>query len=201
MSLFRILDTQGGTIRVDGVDISTLPRREVRRRIVGVPQQPFLLKGSVRLNIDPTGGHSDAAIRAALRDAQVLDLVERNGPTGGLDADVDDLNLSVGQKQLFCLARAMIRPGKVVVLDEATSSIDARTEETVQKLIRRKFAGHTVVAVAHRLDTIMDFDKVVVMDSGRIVEVGAPWELRETEGSWFERLWKEGESTEETDEK
>jgi len=191
MSLFRILDTQSGAIRVDGVDLSTLPRREVRARIIGVPQQPFLLKGSVRLNVDPLSRVSDAAIRSALRDAQVLDLVDR--AEGGLDGDVDGLNLSAGQKQLFCLARAMVRPGKVVVLDEATSSIDARTEETVQRLIRRKFAGHTVVAVAHRLDTIMDFDRVVVMDSGRVVEVGCPWELREMEGSWFGRLWRESE--------
>jgi ATP-binding cassette subfamily C (CFTR/MRP) protein 1 len=91
----------------------------------------------------------------------------------------------------------MVRPGKVVVLDEATSSIDARTEETVQRLIRRKFAGHTVVAVAHRLDTIMDFDRVVVMDSGRVVEIGRPWELREMEGSWFGRLWRDDERKEE----
>lgn len=116
-----------------------------------MPQQPFLFKGSVRLNVDRRGGCADAVIRAALRDAQVLELVERNA--AGLDADVEELSLSGGQKQLLCLARALVRPGRVVVLDEATGSIDARTEETVQRVIRR-FAGQTVVAVAHRLDTI-----------------------------------------------
>lgn len=196
MTLFRILNTSNGRITVDGVDISTLPRQEVRRRIVGVPQHPFLLKGSVRLNINPYADSSisDETIRAALRNVQVLDLVDKNG---GLDADVDDLNLSVGQKQLFCLARAMVRPGRVVVLDEATSSLDAKTEETIQRLIRRKFAGHTVLAVAHRLETIMDFDRVVVMDRGKVVEVGHPWELKDAEDSWFGRLWRENEREEE----
>ncbi|KAB5511355.1 P-loop containing nucleoside triphosphate hydrolase protein [Coniochaeta sp. 2T2.1] len=194
MSLFRIVDTKGGSIRVDGVDISTMPRKEVRRHLVGVPQHAFLLKGSVRLNIDPSGGASDEAIRSALTCVQMMDFVDRNG---GLDGDVDNLNLSSGQKQLFCLARAMVRPGRVVVLDEVTSSVDARTEDTVQKLIRRKFAAHTVIAVTHRLDTIMDFDRVVVMDKGRVVEVGKPWELKVMDQSWFGRLWKESEREEE----
>ncbi|KAK4238509.1 hypothetical protein C8A03DRAFT_43740 [Achaetomium macrosporum] len=186
MSLFRLVDLQGGCIRVDGIDISTLPRQEVRRRIVAVPQHPFLLKGSVRLNADPLGGASDEDIAAALQCVQVKDLVDRHG---GLDADVEALNLSSGQKQLFCLARAMLRPGCILVLDEATSSIDAKTEEVMQRLIRRRFAGHTIIAVAHRIETIMDFDKVAVLDAGRLVEFDSPYALLEKPGSAFARLY------------
>ncbi|KAL2132691.1 hypothetical protein VTI74DRAFT_3471 [Chaetomium olivicolor] len=186
MTLFRLVDMQSGSIRVDGVDIATLPRQEVRSKIVAVPQHPFLLKGSVRLNADPMGQASDEDIVAALKCVQVMEAVGKNG---GLDADVDDMNLSVGQKQLFCLARAMLRPSTILILDEATSSIDAKTEETMQRLIRRKFANHTIIAVAHRIETIMDFDKVAVLDAGRLVEFDNPYNLLDVPGSAFGKLY------------
>ncbi|KAK0706203.1 P-loop containing nucleoside triphosphate hydrolase protein [Lasiosphaeria miniovina] len=185
-SLFRLLELRGGRIRVDGVDLATLPRQEVRRRIVAVPQHPFLLKGSVRLNADPAGAAADDAIVAALRSVQLLDTVER---AGGLGVDIEGVNLSSGQRQLFCLARAMLRSSTILVLDEATSSIDAKTEETMQRLIRKRFASHTVIAVAHRLDTIMDFDKVAVLDGGRLVEFDSPYALLDQPGSAFARLY------------
>ncbi|KAK4208910.1 hypothetical protein QBC37DRAFT_60766 [Rhypophila decipiens] len=191
MSLFRILDLQEGSISIDGIDIASLPRQEIRSRLVGVPQHPFLLKGSVRLNADPLGTtesdpYRDSEIRHALQAVQLLDIVDRHG---GLDADVDELNLSSGQRQLFCLARAMLRRGNILVLDEATSSIDGKTEETIQRLIRRKFSNHTIIAVAHRLETIMDFDKVAVMERGKIIEFDSPYALLETPKSAFSKLY------------
>lgn len=187
MALFGLVDLQGGSILVDGVDLATVPRHQVRSRISGVPQQPFLLKGSVRLNADPMGAAaSDEAILHALECAQLSRLVHDQG---GLDADIDTLNLSSGQRQLLGLARALLRPSSILILDEATSSIDARTEEVVQRVIRRKFPGHTIIAVAHRLDTIMDFDKVAVLDAGRLVEFDSPYSLLEMPGSAFSRLY------------
>ncbi|KAK4133595.1 P-loop containing nucleoside triphosphate hydrolase protein [Trichocladium antarcticum] len=186
MSLFRLMDSQGGSIRVDGVDIATLQRQQVRSRIVAVPQHPFLLKGSVRVNADPMGGVSDADITAALQCVQLWEIVNKNG---GLDADIDSVNLSAGQKQLFCFARAMLRPSTILVLDEATSSIDAKTEETMQRLIRKKFIHHTIIAVVHKIDTIMDFDKVLVLDAGRLVEFDNPYTLLDLPGSAFAKLY------------
>ncbi|KAK5651320.1 hypothetical protein OQA88_12616 [Cercophora sp. LCS_1] len=186
MTLFRLVDLQSGSIFIDGIDIATVPRQEVRRRISGVPQQPFLLKGPVRLNADPMGVASDEAILHALDCVQLSRLINDNG---GLDADIDDLNLSSGQRQLLGLARALLRPSSILILDEATSSIDARTEDAVQRVIRKKFPGHTIIAVAHRLDTIMDFDKVAVLDAGSLVEFDSPYALLEVPGSAFSRLY------------
>ncbi|KAK4224363.1 hypothetical protein QBC38DRAFT_18446 [Podospora fimiseda] len=200
MSLFMMVDSfPSGSIKVDGIDLSTLPRQEVRKRIVGVPQHPFLLKGSVRLNADPLGvAKGDESIIAALSHVQVMDIVGRHPK--GLDADIDELNLSVGQRQLFCLARAMLRPGTILVLDEATSSIDGKTEEVIQRLIRKKFADKTIIAVAHRLDTIMDFDKVAVLDGGKLVEFDSPYSLLEVPGSAFGKLYKQMVESEEDEE-
>ena len=117
--LFRMIDIHGGRITVDGVDISTIPREEVRTRLVGVPQDAFLIDGSsVRLNADPAEGLADAAIEDALKVVELWDIVAEKG---GLGTPIEDLHLSHGQRQLFCIARAMLRPSPIIVLDEATS--------------------------------------------------------------------------------
>ncbi|KAJ5490192.1 ABC transporter integral membrane type 1 [Penicillium expansum] len=196
MSIFRMMELTSGIITVDGVDISRLPRREIRSRINGVSQDSLLFKGSVRLNADPTGNHTDRDILAALKSVQLLPAIQEKG---NLDTDVDEIHLSHGQKQLFCLARALLRPGNILILDEATSNIDTKTDEIMQRVIREKFCNHTIIAVAHKLDTILDFDRIVVLDAGRIVENGEPYALLTEPKSHFSKLYASAMATEESD--
>ncbi|KAG4256700.1 hypothetical protein FPRO03_03710 [Fusarium proliferatum] len=189
--LFRMVDLHHGKILVDGLDISTLPREEVRTRLVGVPQDAFLIEGSsVRLNADPAQGLSDAAIEDAMRAVELWDIVAEKG---GLDAPIEALHLSHGQKQLFCIARAILRPSPIVVLDEATSSVDSHVDELVQRVIRERFENRTVIAIVHKLQSALeDFDMVAVLDKGELLEFGPPRRLLEQgrENSAFAALYE-----------
>ncbi|KAE9378324.1 putative multidrug resistance protein [Stipitochalara longipes BDJ] len=170
--LLRILDMESGTITIDGVNLQVLPREIIRSRLVTIPQDPFILSGSVRLNADPTSSTSDELIIAALTKVGLWSILSERG---GLDAEMTANPLSQGEQQIFCLARAMLKTqGRILVLDEATSNVDAETDQLMQRLIREEFKGYTIITVAHRLDTILDSDRIVVLEAGRVVEVGAP---------------------------
>ncbi|QPC67918.1 hypothetical protein HYE67_010149 [Fusarium culmorum] len=189
--LFRMIDLHGGRITVDGLDISTIPREEIRTRLVGVPQDAFLIDGSsVRLNADPAGGLTDATIEDALRAVELWDIVTDNG---GLDTSIEELHLSHGQRQLFCIGRAILRPSPIVVLDEATSSVDSRVDELVQRLVRERFSNRTVISIVHKLQSALDdFDMVVVLDAGKLQEIGHPQELlaKGPEASMFASMYQ-----------
>jgi ATP-binding cassette subfamily C (CFTR/MRP) protein 1 len=169
-----MLELTSGTMLVDGLDLSTLPRHIIRSRLNAIPQDPYFIVGSIRLNLDPYESSDDSQLIAALKKVQLWDVIVSNG---GLDADLDVDDLSHGQRQLFCLARAILRKSKIVVLDEVTSSMDRKTDELMQRIIREQFKDCTIVAVAHRLDTILDFDRIAVLDSGRLAECDSPMNL------------------------
>lgn len=192
-SLLRMTHIQSGSIVIDGIDISNLTPEQVRLRFNTLPQQPFLLHGTIRENIDPLDEHEfDAIVEAldlvGLRDLLLTDL----GLEGGLDAPMPINVLSHGQSQLLCLARALVRRDRsdVLILDEATASVDAGTEALMQQLIADKFRGKTIIAVAHRLNTIIDYDRIAVLDDGVLVEWDRPSTLLQQD-SYFRRLYKD----------
>lgn len=174
-SLFRMLElTSDSSITVDGIDITTVPRQVVRERLNAIPQESFFITGNARRNADPYGLHTDAAIITAISKVHLWDLVKQKG---GLDVELDAEFFSHGQRQLFCLARAILRKSKLVILDEATSSVDRKSDELMQEVIRKEFSDCTIIAVAHRLDTIMDFDRIALLGGGELIEFDTPQAL------------------------
>ncbi|XP_047105893.1 ATP-binding cassette sub-family C member 4-like isoform X1 [Schistocerca piceifrons] len=171
-ALFRLTPVEGAVV-IDGIDSSTIGLHDLRRRISIIPQEPVLFSASMRFNLDPFQEFDDAKLWDALEEVELKQAV------GSLDAQVTEGggNLSVGQRQLVCLARAILRNNKVLVLDEATANVDTETDTLIQKTIRRKFKECTVLTIAHRLNTIMDSDRVLVMDAGQVAEYGTPHEL------------------------
>jgi ATP-binding cassette subfamily C (CFTR/MRP) protein 1 len=174
LSLCRLIELDSGTIVIDGVDLRTVPREVIRTRMIAIPQDPFVLSDSVRVNAEPTGNASDDAIISALEKVQLWESIRIRG---GLDAQMKSQPLSQGQLQLFCLARAMLRKSRILLLDEATSNVDSETDTLMQLIIRKEFAQHTIITVAHRLNTISDSDMVAVLHEGKLVEFGPPGEL------------------------
>lgn len=150
---------------------------DLRSKIAIIPQEPVLFSGSMRYNLDPFDEYSDEKLWSALEEVKLKDAV-RDLP-GGLQGRITEsgANFSVGQRQLICLARAIIRENKVLVLDEATANVDPQTDALIQTTIRTRFAKCTILTIAHRLHTIMDCDKVMVMDAGQLVEFASPYEL------------------------
>ncbi|XP_012135510.2 ATP-binding cassette sub-family C member 4 isoform X5 [Megachile rotundata] len=170
--LFRLFD-EGleGQIIIDEKDIKTLGLHELRSKISIIPQQPFLFSESLRYNLDPFNSYDDVRLWESLRQVELNDcFLDQEVMQGGS-------NLSTGQKQLICLARAILKNNRILVLDEATANIDSHTDALIQKTIRTKFVNCTVITIAHRLHTIIDCDRIVVMDDGRIAEFGHAYEL------------------------
>lgn len=170
-TLLRLLDLDTGNIIIDGYDTRFVPRNLIRTRLTAIPQDPFTMDSSIRANIDHSQQISDTEIIAVLEKVDLWSVIETRG---GLDAAAISQPLSQGQQQLFCLARAMLRRSSILILDEATSSVDVETEKKIRKVVDAEFQGRTVITVAHRIETIIDCDAVAVLDGGRLVEFGSP---------------------------
>ncbi|RVE50914.1 hypothetical protein evm_004481 [Chilo suppressalis] len=175
-ALFR-LNRITGRILVDGVSAEETGLRTWRSHLCALPQRPALFAASLRDNLDPAGEYSDARVHRALEQVELREMVSKL--PAGLNSKVGDGggNLSSGQRQLVCLARAALAGARLLVLDEATANVDAATDKQIQMTIRNKFADATVLTIAHRLNTVMDYDRVIVMDKGCVVESGHPYEL------------------------
>ncbi|KAH7578351.1 hypothetical protein JRO89_XS01G0371600 [Xanthoceras sorbifolium] len=176
---FRLVEPSGGRIIVDGFDISVLGLHDVRSRFGIIPQEPVLFEGTVRSNIDPIGQYSDDEIWKSLERCQLKDVVAaKPDKLDSLVVDQGD-NWSVGQKQLLCLGRVMLKRSRLLFMDEATASVDSQTDAVIQKIIREDFAACTIISIAHRIPTVMDCDKVLVIDAGWGKEFDRPSRLLE----------------------
>ncbi|KAM6551936.1 hypothetical protein CsatB_001744 [Cannabis sativa] len=187
-ALFRIVELERGRILIDDCDIGKLGLTDLRKVLGIIPQSPVLFSGTVRFNLDPFNEHNDADLWEALERAHLKDAIRRN--SFGLDAEVSEAgeNFSVGQRQLLSLARALLRRSKILVLDEATAAVDVRTDALIQKTIREEFKSCTMLIIAHRLNTIIDCDRIILLDAGRVLEYDSPEELLSRENSAFSKM-------------
>jgi ABC-type multidrug transport system fused ATPase/permease subunit len=182
LALFRMVELAAGTIRIAGHDVSTLNMADLRKEITIIPQDPLLFAGTIRSNLDPFGHLDEADLWAAI---DRVDLRSRMAPVEsetegtGLDTVVTEKgsNLSVGQRQLLCLARALLKKSKILLLDEATASVDFESDALIQKTIRNEFADCTVLTIAHRLATVIDADRILVLGAGEVLEYAPPSDL------------------------
>ncbi|XP_041993077.1 ABC transporter C family member 12-like [Salvia splendens] len=187
-ALFRIVELERGRILIDDCDVAKFGLTDLRKVLSIIPQSPVLFSGNVRFNLDPFGEHNDPDLWEALERAHLKDVIRRN-PLG-LDAEVLEggENFSVGQRQLLSLARALLRRSKILVLDEATAAVDVTTDVLIQKTIREEFKSCTMLTIAHRLNTIIDSDQILVLDAGQVVEYDTPAKLLENETSAFSKM-------------
>ncbi|XP_066550054.1 ATP-binding cassette sub-family C member 2 isoform X2 [Amia ocellicauda] len=183
--LFRIIEAAGGRILIDGIDIATLGLHDLRSHLTIIPQDPVLFSGTLRMNVDPFEKYADEEIWRVLELSHLREFVGEL--PDGLYHKVTEggENLSVGQRQLLCLARALLRKSRILILDEATAAVDLETDNMIQTTIRQEFSHCTVLTIAHRLHTIMDSSRVMVLEAGKIVEFDSPRELLHRHGHFY----------------
>uniref|UniRef100_A0A914DZE1 Uncharacterized protein n=1 Tax=Acrobeloides nanus TaxID=290746 RepID=A0A914DZE1_9BILA len=185
LALFRIIEPASGQIIIDGIDISKIGLHELRSRITIIPQDPVLFSGTLRFNLDPFNEYSDGDLWSALEYAHLKAFfkIQQNGLYHVIAEGGE--NISIGQRQLVCLARAILRKSRILVLDEATASIDVITDSLIQRTIQDQFQDSTIITIAHRIHTIIDYDRIMVLDHGKVVEFDSPKNLMANKKSLF----------------
>ncbi|RIA81176.1 P-loop containing nucleoside triphosphate hydrolase protein [Glomus cerebriforme] len=201
LSLFRFIEPSDGKIIIDGIDISTIGVEDLRSKLTIIPQDPILFTGTIRSNLDVFSQYEEYELYESLRRVHLLPSIEdEQHLTTTLDDNINvfkDLdtpineggkNLSQGQRQLLCLARALLKKSKIILMDEATASIDFAMDDKIQKMIRREFVDCTILCIAHRLRTVIDYDRILVLDQGNVIEFDSPYNLISNSNSSFYQM-------------
>ncbi|NXE20453.1 MRP6 protein, partial [Ardeotis kori] len=192
VGLLRLVEAAEGAILIDGLDIAQLGLHDLRTKITVIPQDPVLFSGSLRMNLDPLNRYTDADIWTALELTQLKNFVADLPDQLEYQCTDQGENLSVGQKQLVCLARALLRKAKILILDEATAAVDLETDLQIQSTLRTQFKDSTVLTVAHRINTIMDCDRILVLENGRVAEFDTPEHLIAQKGLFYGLMEESG---------
>uniref|UniRef100_A0A8C6P333 ABC-type glutathione-S-conjugate transporter n=1 Tax=Nothobranchius furzeri TaxID=105023 RepID=A0A8C6P333_NOTFU len=192
LGIFRILEAAKGKIFIDGVNIADIGLHDLRSRVTIIPQDPILFSGSLRMNLDPFDTYTDEEIWSSLELAHLKTFVSNLPDKLSYECSEGGENLSLGQRQLVCLARALLRKTKILVLDEATAAVDLETDTLIQSTIRTQFEDCTVLTIAHRLNTIMDYTRVIVMDRGNVCEMDSPANLISQRGQFYRMCLEAG---------
>ncbi|XP_069129781.1 ATP-binding cassette sub-family C member 5-like [Argopecten irradians] len=187
-ALFRLCELSEGQISIDGEDIAHIPRKTLRSRLSTIPQDPVLFTGTLRYNLDPFDRYTDEVIWAAIEQVHMKEKVKGYGEQLQLTVEENGENFSVGERQLICLARAILRRNKILLLDEATASIDTSTDAMIQETIRESFSDCTVLTIAHRLNTVLHCDVILILEAGEVLETGKPQDLLSNPESVFNRM-------------
>ncbi|XP_050696667.1 ATP-binding cassette sub-family C member 5-like isoform X1 [Eriocheir sinensis] len=187
-TLLRMSELDSGRVVIDGVDVSVVGLHTLRSSISVIPQDPVLFQGSLRYNLDPFEAHTDEEVWQALEQSHLKPVVQRQQHGLSCKVEAGGENFSVGERQLICLTRALLRNSKILLLDEATASVDVETDHLIQATIREAFQASTVLTIAHRLNTVAHYDRILVLEAGKVQEFDTPASLMSKEGSLFREM-------------
>ncbi|KAK3100459.1 hypothetical protein FSP39_020430 [Pinctada imbricata] len=187
-ALFRLNELSGGHVYVDGIDVSKVSLHLLRSKLSTIPQDPVLFAGTMRYNLDPFDQYTDDDVWSALESVHMKDKVKQFDSQLEFHIEENGENFSVGERQLICLARAILRRNKILLLDEATANIDTSTDAKIQKTIKDSFADCTVLTIAHRLNTVLHCDQIIILDAGQVMETGSPQDLLSDPHSFFNSM-------------